>query len=297
MPSSATQRSNNHRPNPNTAPNSAPINTLLDISTWDGGQATQAAWFNLKLHEAQDDFGFVQLNKSATVAGSQLRGIVAVFSPAHGLEHARQENVGTFRKPNMRQREDLSTYRASTAHGTSSHGGYPTPTPTSSAKTPSILDAAMGDLASSYKIAAEVIEEEDLRYLNHFLDSITSERLRRRWKTKANQSGRLFVTQMLSEMEENGVTLTAEDTVAARMKAILEGGLAEATFSCFLDVTGAYEDWNEVLETPIPEATRAHSYKKLIQSTSSSRNTLPFLIAFVGTSLRACNKNPRKNNT
>ena len=62
MPPSATQRGNSHRPNPN-APNSAPINTLLDISTWDGGQGTQAAWFNLKLHEAQDDFGFVQLNK------------------------------------------------------------------------------------------------------------------------------------------------------------------------------------------------------------------------------------------
>ena len=52
---------------------------------------------------------------------------------------------------------------------------------------------------------------------------------------------------MLEEMADNGVTLTAEDTVAARMKAILDGGLAEATFSCFLDVTGAYEDWNEVL--------------------------------------------------
>ena len=38
----------------------------------------------------------------------------------------------------------------------------------------------MGDLAGGYKIAAEVIEEEDLRYLNHFLDSIQSDRLKRR---------------------------------------------------------------------------------------------------------------------
>ena len=66
---------------------------------------------------------------------------------------------------------------------------------------------------------------------------------------------------MIKEMSEHGITLTAEDTVTSHMKSILDGGLPEANFQSFLEVTGAYEIWSEVLETPIPEATRAHAYK------------------------------------
>ena len=80
-----------------------------ELQTWNGGQATRAAWFNLRIKAAQKDFGFVQLNESATVAGSDLKGFVAVFSPAHGLEHAHGQNKGSFRSPNMRMREDLGT--------------------------------------------------------------------------------------------------------------------------------------------------------------------------------------------
>ena len=99
MPSSTTSRNNPKGSNQTDRPTVNTPTSLLDVSSWDGGQATQAAWFNKKLKEAEDDFGFVQLNRSATVAGASLRELVAVFSPSHGLEHASGENQGTFRNP------------------------------------------------------------------------------------------------------------------------------------------------------------------------------------------------------
>ena len=120
---------------------------------------------------------------------------------------------------------------------------------------------ALGEAAEGYQISPETIEQEDQRYLNFFLDAIEGNRLRESWKRKSEQSGRKFVVIMLREMNDNDTSLTAEETVTARMKAILDGGLYEASFACFLEVTGAYEDWNDVLDTPIPEQTRAHSFK------------------------------------
>ena len=51
----------------------------------------------------------------------------------------------------------------------------------------------MGELANGYKIAPALIEEEDLRYLNHFLETFASDRLREHWKEKCNRSGRVLV--------------------------------------------------------------------------------------------------------
>ena len=101
---------------------------------------------------------------------------------------------------------------------------------------------------------------------------------------------------MIEEMDEHGVTLTAEDTITARMKAILDGGLPDATFSSFLDVTGAYEDWNEVLETPIPEATRAHAYKKLVMNISRNvRSEMTITLATLESKAAAKGRDPAKD--
>ena len=40
----------------------------------------------------------------------------------------------------------------------------------------------------------------------------------------------------MQEMEDDGSSLTAEDTVEARMRAILTGGLSEATYECYSTV-------------------------------------------------------------
>ena len=163
------------------------------VDKWRGGQAEQAAWLFAKLKQAEDDYGFCQLNRTGA-APITSKALVAVFSPAHAREREALENVGTFRAPNMRMREDLTIYQVNSAATT--HGGYPTPS--SSAKTPSMLERALGEAAENYKIAPETIEKEDLRYLNFFLDDIEGNRLREAWKKKSRQSGRIFVTAMLT---------------------------------------------------------------------------------------------------
>ena len=239
MPSSKTRNngSNNNRNNQTVSENMTDLDrTTLNagiIDRWRGGQAEQAAWLFGKLKAAEDDYGFCQLNRTGA-APITSKALVAVFSPAHAKEREAQENVGTFRAPNMRMREDLSAYHLDGAARTA-HGGYPTPTPTPTSKTPSMLERALGEAAENYKIAPETIEKEDLRYLNFFLDDIEGTRLRESWKRKSRQSGRIFVTTMLSEMNENDISLTAEETVQARMKAILDGGLVEATFASYLE--------------------------------------------------------------
>ena len=70
------------------------------------------------------------------------------------------------------------------------------------------------------------------------------------------QVGQTFRKLMLEEMADNGISLTTEDTQAARMRAVLAGGLDAAEFDAFLTVTGAYEEMNATLETPIPPARR-----------------------------------------
>ena len=175
-----------------------------------------------------------------------------MFGPQHALEHVSGQNIGTFKNPNMRGREDLNAYRTSTPSAPTppgTHGGYPSrtvPTAGSAAstatKTTSILQDALGELADQYKIAPDAILEADLRYLNHFVDDIANYRLSDIWKNKSGKSGRRFVTLMLEEMADSGVSLTTEDTHGARMRALLQGGLEAAEFDAFLTVTGAYEE-------------------------------------------------------
>ena len=183
------------------------------IEWWKGGQAEQAAWLYGRLKAAEDDYGFYQLNTTGAAPISS-KALVAVFSPAHAQEREARQNRGTFRAPNMRAREDLSAYHATNVTSTPTiHGGYPTQTVPTGKNMPTMLERALGEAADGYKIAPETIEEEDLRYLNHFLDRIESPRLREQWKKKADQSGRKFVVTMLDELAGGDLSLTAEETV------------------------------------------------------------------------------------
>ena len=101
---------------------------------------------------------------------------------------------------------------------------------------------------------------------------------------------------MLEEMADSGVSLTTEDTQAARMRAVLAGGLDAAEFDAFLTVTGAYEEMNATLETPIPPATRAHEYKKLVCNISDKIATAMLLnISMLESKALARGKNPAKD--
>ena len=50
------------------------------------------------------------------------------------------------------------------------------------------------------------------------------------------------------------------------MRAILAGGLSEATYECYSTVVNEYEAWNDSLikELQVSENKRAHAYKKLV---------------------------------
>ena len=124
-------------------------------------------------------------------------------------EREAQLNVGTFRAPNMRKREDLSIYQTTSTAASTVHAGYPSPTPTSSGKTLTMLERALGEAAEGYQISPETIEQEDQRYLNFFLDAIEGNRLRESWRKKSEQSGRLFVVTMLREMNEPNVMVVS----------------------------------------------------------------------------------------
>lgn len=206
-------------------------------SLWAGDQVSRAPWFNARLKEAADVFEYKTLVKHGTV--STPRGETACFSPEHAMEHLTKANVGDWRKPNLTMRQPYTTsgLAATTPSMTATtHRGYPG-TPSSSAPpTRSSLLSILGDHASEYKLAPDLIEERDLQFFNFFADSISNPRLKNHYKKVCSDSGRQFITTCMQEMEDDGSSLTAEDTVEARMRAILTGGLSEATYECYSTV-------------------------------------------------------------
>ena len=231
MPNGTKKRSNSNS-YPSTDPTNARHSPITDSNpnVWNGSQADRAQWLNAMIRSADGDYVFNSLVATGAVPITT-RGYTAVFGPQHALEHLAGENIGTFKKPNMRDREDLNALRtASTttpSATTPAHGGYIAPTisadqtdgsaaPTAT-KSASILQEVLGELADQYKIAPDAILEADLRYLNHFIDAIANYRLADIWKNKSGKSsGRRFVTLMLEEMADSGVSLTTEDTHGAR---------------------------------------------------------------------------------
>ena len=236
---------------------------------WNGGQASQAGWLNSRLKASESNYDFSQLVESGTVLTDK-GGLVAVFTPEHAHDHATGANRGTMRKPNMRLRESLTRFQTAPLSPAplNTHGGYPTPSsvnaPIPATRPPTMLQAALGELADGYRIAPDTIDKKDLDFLNSFLERIDNVRLQEYWRKKSERSGRKFIVVMLAEMEKSGSSLTAEETMETRMRLILTNGMQDATFSSYLDVVGNYEELNEVRANPIPERTRAHSYRKMV---------------------------------
>ena len=94
----------------------------------------------------------------------------------------------------------------------------------------------------------------DSQYLNEFLDGIPNERLKKQWSDSAQGSGRKFVVLFQQEMDDTEVSFTSENTVQAKMQAILAGGLSEATMECLNNLINDYELWHDALAVKIPDA-------------------------------------------
>ena len=113
MPSNTRNRGNSNPNNRNTTdPTTEQDRTSLNptiVEWWRGGQAEQAAWLYGRIKAAEDDYGFCQLNFTGA-APITSKAKVAVFSPAHAIERESRSNIGTFRAPNMRMREDLTAH-------------------------------------------------------------------------------------------------------------------------------------------------------------------------------------------
>ena len=151
MPSGATKRRNTdtNRNYSETTDSDRNLLTANVIEWWKGGKAEQAAWLTGRLKAAEDDYGFYQLNTTGA-APITSKALVAVFSPAHAQEREARANRGTFRSPNMRSREDLTSYHASNpTHPPSVHGGYPTGNTQTAKRTPSMLERTLGEAADA----------------------------------------------------------------------------------------------------------------------------------------------------
>ena len=202
---------------------------------WNGGQASQAGWLNSRLKANESNFDFSQLVESGTVLTDK-GGLVAVFTPEHAHDHATGANRGTMRKPNMRLRESLTRFQTAPLSPAplNTHGGYPTPSsinaPIPATRPPTMLQAALGELADGYRIAPDTIDKKDLDFLNSFIERIDNVRLQEYWRKKSDKSGRKFIVVMLAEMEKSGSSLTAEETMETRMRLILTNGMQDATF-------------------------------------------------------------------
>ena len=228
---------------PQARSKSRPNHTDSDASTvlrsnaaeWGGDQVSRGAWFNAKLKGAADVFEYKTLCFYGTVSTS--RGKTAVFSTEHALNHLQKVGIGTWREPNEAKRKPFDPAScgatpSSVSASPSVHGGYPGTTPTVQTPKPPSSLAALGEYAEQYQIAADIIEEKDLAFLNYFLDGMTNTHLKQKYKRLSNDSGRNFIRVFQEEMEADGISMSAEDTVEAYMRAILEAGMPEATYAC-----------------------------------------------------------------
>ena len=126
-----------------------------------------------------------------------------------------------------------------------------------------LLRNEVGDLAETYRISPDTIEKIDASFLNHFIDYMKTDRLREFWRRKC-PTGRKFVVEFKKAIDSNSLSLTANDTIDARMRIILSNGLEDATYASYLEMVGAYEDLNEVRMHPYTEQQLAHEYKNAV---------------------------------
>ena len=159
-----------------------------------------------------------------------------------------------------------------------------------------MLQDILGELADGYKISSETIEKVDLAYLNYFLNDFASQHLSDIWRKKSGKSGIDFVIKFLADMNSKGVSITAEETIEMQMRNMLEGGLAawgDVSFTSYLDMTGAYEELNDVRVHKIDSASLAHQYKRLIVSLSPAiEQKILLRIALIENQYRARGEDP-----
>ena len=258
--------------------NSQPTNqdnqsTDTVLQKWAGDQLSRTTWVNMMLKKAAQVFVWKQLVTSGTVP-IQRSGQTAVFSADHGVEHFNGHNKGSWRSPSERAREQLTIHATgatpSATTSTATHGGYPSGpssalTAPSHASPRSAMDA-LGEHAGMYKCSPDSIEAEDLEFLNFFLDGIENTHVQEKYRKKCSDSGRLFIRIIMKEIEDDDESLTTEDVVDAKMKAILSGGLSEATYDCYVTTVGQYEAWHDTREdhNRIPDGRFPQDFSSLL---------------------------------
>ena len=119
------------------------------------------------------------------------------------------------------------------------------------------MESALGELASKYKIAPEIIEIKDNEILNYMIGFFANDvpRLKELWLKKAEQNGggsRGFIIAFAKDMDKRGTSFTAEETTEVQMAQILEAGLPE--------------ELNEVCKHPKEDAEVAYKYKRVISA-------------------------------
>ena len=260
-PSAATGTNNQTADPPSASPS----------DKWNGDQLHRASWFNTMIKEAQDVFKYKSLILSGTAPISN-RGQVAVYSTDHAIEHARRLNLGTWNKPSARRRTNSvnpasARVMPSTPAKTPAEGPLPAETAAPSRPTVSAaLTTAIGDLADTYRVAPDHLEEAQLDLLNFFLDNISNAQVRKNYKKQAKDNGCDFIDLLVAEIEDDEVSMTCETTVLTHMENIISSGLSEATWDCYTTVTGLHEEWNETLDSNsiLTDVKRAHLYRKML---------------------------------
>ena len=229
---------------------------------WRSSRA-QPAWFHKRLEAIESIFKLKLLCISAAVSIPS-KGQVAVFSAEHAKEHLEGKSQGTIRAPNMRTRETMSTPATApqtTAAASPAHGGYPgTPIPPTAAPTTTyastvastgrvstLLERELGAHASGYLLAPLTIEEADEELLDHFLSTITNDRLVKIWRKKSASSGRRFIVLMTEEIRDEEMSMTGENTIQAKIDTIVKSGLSEATMHNLYFMQEVYEEWADAL--------------------------------------------------
>ena len=288
MPPPRATRSGGQSTNPTDINSRQSDNPLSLQDEWYGDDMHRGPWLRKRTRAAETNHTFRTLCESATVTNS--RGQVAVYSVAHAKEHLEGRNRGTFLEPNMRARENLAAgnTQSPSAPGATTHGGYPTPSPTAntaaaqtyasavttsgSGRVLSQLEAELGQHASNYVIAPGLIEEADHSFLANFTDHIANERLCRQWQRQTllegQPSGRNFIKMFLEDMDGQETSMTTEHTVQSKMDLIQKAGLSEATMDCFLATIEEFELWNDTLNIKVPEPKLAFIYRSWVGNLS-----------------------------
>ena len=137
---------------------------------------------------------------------------------------------------------------------------------TGSGRPISRLERELGAHASGYLLAPFTIEEADEELLDHFLSTVTNDRLVKIWRKKTASSGRLFIKLMSEEIQEEEMSMTGENTIQAKIDVIVRSGLTEATMHNLYYMMEVYEEWANALplDAQVTDSKKAYIYQKWV---------------------------------